>query len=44
MPYTVAGVYKISDHRVMSPVQGALKYVGLIDSPADNMMEGARGI
>jgi nitrite reductase (cytochrome c-552) len=25
MPYTVAGVYKISDHRVMSPVQAGMK-------------------
>lgn len=25
MPYTVAGVYKISDHRVMSPVQADMK-------------------
>ncbi|PKN64593.1 MAG: ammonia-forming cytochrome c nitrite reductase subunit c552 [Deltaproteobacteria bacterium HGW-Deltaproteobacteria-15] len=25
MPYTVAGVYKVSDHRVMSPVQAEMK-------------------
>ncbi|MEW6665718.1 MAG: ammonia-forming cytochrome c nitrite reductase subunit c552 [Thermodesulfobacteriota bacterium] len=25
MPYTVAGVYKVSDHRVMSPVQADMK-------------------
>ena len=25
MPYTVVGVYKISDHRIMSPVQGELR-------------------
>ena len=25
MPYTVAGVYKISDHRVMGPIQGDLR-------------------
>jgi nitrite reductase (cytochrome c-552) len=25
MPYTVAGVHKISDHRVMSPIQGEMK-------------------
>jgi nitrite reductase (cytochrome c-552) len=25
MPYTVAGVYKISDHRVMSPIQADMK-------------------
>ncbi|MEW5910199.1 MAG: ammonia-forming cytochrome c nitrite reductase subunit c552, partial [Thermodesulfobacteriota bacterium] len=25
MPYTVAGVFKVSDHRVMSPVQGEMK-------------------
>lgn len=25
MPYTIAGVFKVSDHRVMSPVQGEMK-------------------
>jgi nitrite reductase (cytochrome c-552) len=25
MPYTTAGVFKVSDHRVMSPVQGEMK-------------------
>ncbi len=25
MPYTVAGVHKISDHRIMSPVQGEMR-------------------